>query len=64
MSKVKVKLLRPVDGRKIGAVVQFNKADAERLVARGAAVMVAAKAAPAPSNKMAEPPANKGQDQA
>ena len=36
MANVKVKLLRPLNGEKIGKVVGYEKQDAERLAASGA----------------------------
>lgn len=66
MAQVKVKLLRPLNGQEIGAKVEYDRADAERLAALGAVEIIEAKAkaAPAnkgaPSNKAARKPANKG----
>lgn len=58
-----VKLLRPVDGKEVGSIVEYPDPDAKRLEARGAVEIVkgkaAEKAAPAPENKKAPEVANK-----
>jgi hypothetical protein len=51
----KAVLLKPLDGHPIGATLEFDGPDFDRLVEQGAV-----KAAPAPSNKAAPAPANKG----
>ena len=61
---IKVKLLRPLDGRPIGSVVEYPDADAKRLEQSGVVEFhvekaVPEKAAPAPQNKMAPAPLNK-----
>lgn len=56
---IKVKLLRPLDGKAVGATVEYSEADAQRLEKRGAVQIISEKAAPAPLNKMAQEPANK-----
>lgn len=55
----KVKLLRPLDGKVVGAIVEYPDADAKRLEARGAVQIVSVKAAPKPRNKKAPKPRNK-----
>lgn len=59
MAKVKVKLLRPLMGGKEGSTVEYDEADAKRLEARGA-VEIVTKSEPAPENKKAPAPKNKG----
>lgn len=73
MPKMKVRLLRPLDGHEIGKVMAFDSADAERLSETGAVTILgperpprprkpergAAKQAAAPSNKKASAPENK-----
>lgn len=56
---VKVKLLRPLDGRHEGETAEYPKEDAERLAKGGVVEIVKAKRAPAPANKAAPAPANK-----
>ena len=56
----KVRLLRPLDGREAGSLVDYPDNDAKRLERRGAVQIVPEKAAPAPANKKAPAPANKG----
>lgn len=56
---IKVKLLRPLDGRAEGEQAEYPKADAERLAAMGVVEIVAKKQASAPANKAKAPPANK-----
>lgn len=58
--KVKVRLLRALDGEPIGATVEYSRADAERLAGYGAVEVVGAKRARAAANKKAAPLANKG----
>jgi hypothetical protein len=50
----KAVLLKPLDGHPIGATLEFEGPDFDRLVEQGAV-----KAAPVPQNKMADVPANK-----
>lgn len=57
--KVKVELLRPLNGAEIGAHAEYDAADAERLAQTGAVKIIAEKAAEAPANKMDKAPANK-----
>lgn len=59
----KVKLLRPLDGRNIGSVVEYPDLDAKRLAGRGAVEIVKEKAAPAPDNKKAPAVENKAAPQ-
>lgn len=71
MPKMKVRLLRPLDGHEIGKVVAFDSADAQRLEETGAVTILGperpprprsprpAKQAAAPANKRAPAPANK-----
>lgn len=56
--KVKVKLLKPLDGMDIGAEAEFDEADFNRLEEQGAVQRVKSEAAP--KNKSAAAPANKG----
>lgn len=56
---IKVKLLRPLDGKEVGAIVEYSDADAKRLEQRGAVQIVGGKAAPEPQNKKAPEAANK-----
>lgn len=56
---MKVKLLRPLDGKPIGAFAEYPDADATDLAARGVVELVQEKAAQPPLNKMAPQPANK-----
>ncbi len=61
--KVKVKLLRPLNNGEIGSTVEYERADAYRLVAYGAVEIVGGvKAERAPANKMVDAPANKAAD--
>lgn len=58
--KVKVKLLRPLDGQAEGSTASYSEADARRLESRGAVVRVSgSKAEEAPQNKMEDAPENK-----
>ena len=59
--KVKVRLLRPLNGEDIGTEKEYSKADADRLESRGA-VEIVSKSAPAPQNKMESAPENKSLD--
>ena len=52
------KLIRPLDGNPIGAIVEYDELDAKHLEDHGLVTIV--KAAEAPKNKMAEAPSNKG----
>ncbi len=65
MSKVRVQLLKPLDGLEIGATTSFDAADVTRLVALGAVKRIAssggARRAAAPPNKKAAEPRNKAQ---
>lgn len=59
---IKVKLLRPLDGKEVGATAEYSDADAKRLEQRGAVEIItekAQKAAPSPENKMAPAVQNK-----
>lgn len=56
--KVKVELLRPLNGLSIGSVTEYDEADVKRLEARGAVRRV--KQAKAPENKAAPAHDNKG----
>jgi len=53
--KVKVVLLKPLDGLPVGTATEFDKVDADRLRDQQAVRFVIA----APANKMAVAPANK-----
>lgn len=59
----KVKLLRPLDGKEIGSVVEYSDLDAKRLERRGAVEIVKEKAAPASDNKKAPAVENKAAPQ-
>lgn len=62
MAKVKVILLKPLDGAAIGSEAEYDQVDFDRLVERGAVKAAAKpqnKAAKKPKNKKAPPPANK-----
>lgn len=52
--KIKVILLKPLNGRAIGSEAEYDKADFDSLVAMGAV-----KALEVPANKAAPSPANK-----
>lgn len=56
---MKVKLIRPLDGRPIGSVVDYPDEDAKRLEKSGVVSFFAEKAAPEPANKMAPAVSNK-----
>lgn len=56
--KVKVELLRPLNGKAVGSIAEYDEADAKRLEARGAVRRV--KQAKAPENKVAPAHENKG----
>lgn len=56
----KVKLIRPLDGKPIGSVVEYPDDDAKNLERAGVVAFVDdKKAAPEVKNKMAPPVANK-----
>lgn len=59
MAKVKVRLLKPLNGREIGSEVEYDRAHIKRLVGLGAVEVIKTKAARAPRNKMEKPPLNK-----
>lgn len=61
MAKVKVRLLKPLNGAEIGSEAEYNQQDVQRLVSLGAVEIIKAKAAERPSNKMEKPPQNKGE---
>ena len=52
---MKAVLLKPLDGHPIGATLEFDQPDFDRLVSQGAV-----KAAAVPANKAAPVPENKG----
>lgn len=56
---IKVKLLRPLDGKETGSIAEYPDIDAKRLSARGAVEIISEKAAPPPANKMAPAVQNK-----
>lgn len=60
MAKVKVRLIKPLDGKPIGATASYDAADVKRLEELGAVMRVETKKAPRPANKMADAPKNKG----
>lgn len=55
--KIKVELLKPLDGANIGDTAEYSEADVKRLEARSAVRRV--KQAKAPANKEAPKPENK-----
>lgn len=55
MSKVKVKLLRPLLNREVGSEVEYDKADAERLEGYGAVQIIGPADKPASKAKGATP---------
>jgi hypothetical protein len=59
--KVKVKLLRPLNGLEVGSTAEYHKADAKRLEARGAVKVIGEVKSEdgAPQNKKEPAPANK-----
>lgn len=59
MDSIKVKLLRPLDGKDAGETAEYPERDVARLERRGAVERVGGKSAPAPQNKMAPPVENK-----
>jgi hypothetical protein len=61
MAKVKVRLLKPLNGAEIGSEAEYNRQDVDRLVKLGAVEIIKAKAARPPSNKMEKPPKNKAE---
>ena len=58
--KILAKLLKPLDGNPEGSEIEYDQQDFDALEAMHAVKRVAKKAEPAPSNKVATPPANKG----
>jgi hypothetical protein len=56
---VKVKLLRPLDGREAGQSAEYPADDAKRLQDMGCVQIVGAKSAAPSRNKMEPAPANK-----
>ena len=57
---IKVKLLRPLDGKSEGETAEYPENDAKRLASRGVVEIVnQAKQAEAPANKAEPAPANK-----
>lgn len=61
MAKVKVRLLKPLNGREIGSEVEYDQSHIKRLVGLGAVEVIKTKAARRPRNKMENPPLNKGE---
>lgn len=60
MARVKVKLIRPLNGQDPGTIVTYEKVDADQLAALGAVqILGPVKVAQKPKNKMAKAPANK-----
>ncbi len=59
MESIKVKLLRPLDGKDAGETAEYPERDVERLERRGAVERVGKKAAPAVENKKAPEAENK-----
>lgn len=76
MTKVTVRLIKPLNGREIGSEVEYDRQHIKRLVALGAVEVVKAKAPakakaakkakadPVPLNKMEPAPMNKAADPA
>lgn len=74
MAKLKVRLLKPLNGRLIGSEAEYDEKDAKRLTGLGAVELVhparatkakpamKSKAAPVPANKMETAPINKSAD--
>ena len=56
---MKVKLLRPLDGKAEGSIVEYPDIDAKALANSGVVELIDEKAAPAASNKKAPEPENK-----
>ncbi|WP_288016440.1 hypothetical protein [Microcystis phage Mae-JY04] len=59
MAKVSVRLLKPLNGREVGSVVEYDQSQIKRLVGLQAVEVIKAKAERPPLNKMEEPPLNK-----
>ena len=63
MAKVKVRLLKPLNGREIGSEAEYDQKDVNRLVALGGVELIdaapSAKAKPAKKGKAAAVPLNK-----
>lgn len=59
MAKVKVRLLKPLNGREIGSEAEYDKSQIKRLVGLGAVEVIKIKAERPAQNKMDEPPLNK-----
>lgn len=59
MAKVSVRLLKPLNGREVGSVVEYDQSQIKRLVGLRAVEVIKAKAERPPRNKMEEPPLNK-----
>lgn len=59
MAEIKVRLLKPLDGKAIGTTSAFSEADFKKLEAQGAVERVSQKAAKKPKNKKAPAPKNK-----
>ena len=59
MDSIKVKLLRPLDGKDAGETAEYPERDVARLERRGAVERLGKKAAPAVENKKSPDPDNK-----
>lgn len=59
MARVSVRLLKPLNGREIGSVVEYDQSQIKRLVGLRAVEVIKAKAERPPRNKMEKPPLNK-----
>jgi len=59
MANVKAKLIRPLNGQEIGAVVEYSQEDADRLAELGAIEIVKDAKAPAENKAEKAAPANK-----
>lgn len=76
MAKLKVRLLKPLNGYEIGSEAEYDEKDAKRLIGLGAVELVhsaratkakpvkKAKASPVPANKMEAAALNKSADAA
>lgn len=62
MAKVKVRLLKPLNGAEIGSEAEYSQQDVQRLVSLGAVEIIKIKAEKPPRNKMEKPPLNKSGD--
>lgn len=59
MARVKVKLMRPLNGQAVGTVSEYDEGDAKRLEATGAVKITGKAGASSPETKMEAAPSNK-----